>query len=104
MRSARPALSLVEMLQEPFDPKQYSDNYRTALLDMIEAKRNGQEIVAAPETPLPQTVDLMAALKASLEAAKKGKIAAEPTPITTKDTKAAGKDGPEETEELAVAF
>jgi DNA end-binding protein Ku len=98
------ALSLVEMLQEPFDPKQYSDNYRTALLDMIEAKRNGQEIVAAPETPLPQTVDLMAALKASLEAAKKGKIAAEPTPITTKDAKAAGKDGPEETEELAVAF
>jgi hypothetical protein len=46
----------------------------------------------------------MAALKASLEAAKKGKIAAEPTPITTKDAKAAGKDGPEETEELAVAF
>jgi DNA end-binding protein Ku len=70
------ALSLVEMLQEPFEPKKYSDDYRTALLDLIEAKRNGQEIVAPPETPMPQTVDLMAALKASLEAAKKGKPAA----------------------------
>jgi DNA end-binding protein Ku len=94
------ALSLVEMLQEPFDPQQYSDNYRTALIDMIEAKRNGQEIVAPPEAPLPQTVDLMAALKASLEAAKKGKGAAEPTPIAPPG----GKDKPEETEELAVAF
>ena len=100
------ALSLVEMLQEPFDPKKYSDQYRTALVDMIEAKRNGQEIVAPPEAPLPQTVDLMAALKASLEAAKKGKAGAEPTPIAAKDAGAAsgGKDEPEETEELAVAF
>jgi len=97
------ALSLVEMLQEPFDPKQYSDNYRLALLDVIEAKRNGQEIVAQPEAPLPQTVDLMAALKASLEAAKKSKGGAEPTPIAPKEA-AAGKDEPEETEELAVAF
>ena len=96
------ALSLVEMLQEPFDPQQYSDNYRTALIDMIEAKRNGQEIVAPPEAPLPQTVDLMAALKASLEAAKKGKGAAEPTPIAPPSSK--DKDKPEETEELAVAF
>jgi DNA end-binding protein Ku len=101
------ALSLVEMLQEPFDPKQYSDNYRTALLDMIEAKRNGQEIVAAPEGPAPQTVDLMAALKASLEAAKKGKTGAEPTAIGTKTRESAAggkKDEPEESEELAVAF
>ncbi len=97
------ALSLVEMLQEPFDPNQYSDNYRMALLDVIEAKRNGQEIVAQPEAPLPQTVDLMAALKASLEAAKKSKTGAEPTPIAPKEA-AAGKDEPEETEELAVAF
>ena len=67
------ALSLVEMLEEPFDPRKYSDQYRNALLEVIEAKRSGQEIVATPETPLPKTVDLMAALKASLEAAKKSK-------------------------------
>ncbi|MBV8714599.1 MAG: Ku protein [Chloroflexi bacterium] len=87
------ALSLVEMLEEPFDPKKYHDEYRTAMLEMIEAKANGQEVVAAPETPLPKTVDLMAALKASLEAAKKGKPGA---PVATE---------PEEPqEEVAVAF
>jgi DNA end-binding protein Ku len=69
------ALSLVEMLEEPFDPSKYHDEYRVALLGMIEAKANGQEVVAAPEAPMPQTVDLMAALKASLEAAKKAKPA-----------------------------
>jgi len=97
------ALSLVEMLEEPFDPQKYHDQYRATLLDLIEAKRNGQEIVAAPEVAAPRTVDLMAALKASLEAAKKGKGGAEPTTATAS---AAGgsKDEPEETEELAVAF
>jgi DNA end-binding protein Ku len=76
------ALTLVEMLEEPFDARKYSDQYRVALLDLIEAKRNGSEIVATPEAPQPKTVDLMAALKASLEAARKGKdvAVAEPTP------------------------
>ena len=87
------ALSLVEMLEEPFEPQKYHDGYREALLEMIEAKANGQEVLATPETPLPQTVDLMAALKASLEAAKKGKPGA-----------AAPKEEPEQPEEVAVAF
>jgi DNA end-binding protein Ku len=90
------ALTLVEMLEEPFDPKKYQDQYRVALLEMIEAKANGQEVVAAPEAPMPKTVDLMAALKASLEAAKKGKpAAAAPAPASEPD---------EPQEELAVAF
>jgi DNA end-binding protein Ku len=87
------ALTLVEMLEEPFDPKKYHDEYRVALLEMIEAKANGQEVVATPEAPLPKTVDLMAALKASLEAAKKGKPAA-----------AASTEPEEPQEEVAVAF
>jgi DNA end-binding protein Ku len=103
------ALSLVEMLQEPFDPQRYHDQYRTALLEMIEAKRNGDDIVATPEAPAPRTVDLMAALKASLEAAKKGKTGPEPTAIgeaTSKRGKkpSGSKNEPEESEELAVAF
>jgi DNA end-binding protein Ku len=105
------ALSLVEMLQEEFDPKKYQDEYRVALLEMIESKRNGTEIVATPEVPLPRTVDLMAALKASLEAAKKGKgtgagetAANGTTGATRAKGKAAGKDEPEASEELAVAF
>jgi DNA end-binding protein Ku len=101
------ALNLVEMLQEEFDPKKYQDQYRAALLDMIEAKRNGSEVVATPEAPLPRTVDLMAALKASLEAAKKGKGAAEPAAIGASKAKVKAvdtDDKPEATEELAVAL
>jgi DNA end-binding protein Ku len=101
------ALSLVEMLEEPFDPKKYEDNYRAALLEVIEAKRTGQELVATPEAPVPHTVDLMAALKASLEAARKGKgaaddAAAEPAARAKKSGKK--KDEPEQEEELAAAF
>jgi len=87
------ALTLVEMLEEPFDTKKYHDEYRVALLGMIEAKSSGQEVVATPEAPLPKTVDLMAALKASLEAAKKGKPAA-----------SASAEPEEPQEEIAVAF
>ena len=86
------ALTLVEMLEEPFDPKKYRDEYRVALLDMIEAKRSGQELVATPAAPLPKTVDLMAALKASLEAARRSKGAA-----------VNGRPEPEDTEEVALA-
>jgi DNA end-binding protein Ku len=91
------ALSLVEMLEEPFDASKYHDEYRNALLEVIEAKRSGEEIVAQPEAPLPKTVDLMAALKASLEAAKKTRGGA---PAAD----AAEGQKPEDTEELAVAF
>ena len=95
------ALTLVEMLEEPFDPKKYRDEYRVALLDMIEAKRGGQEVIPTPEAPLPKTVDLMAALKASLEAAKKSKTSA-PEPVVTAIN---GKSEPEDTEEeIAVGF
>jgi DNA end-binding protein Ku len=102
------ALSLVEMLEEPFDPRKYQDGYRAALLEVIEAKRNGQEIAVQPEVAQPRTVDLMAALKASLEAAKKAKgPETEDAPKSRKGARAAAApppDEPEEREELAVAF
>jgi DNA end-binding protein Ku len=91
------ALTLVEMLEEPFDPKKYHDGYRQALLETIEAKANGQEVVATPEAPLPKTVDLMTALKASLEAAKKGKPAVAAVPSEAKEE-------PDEPQEVAVAL
>jgi DNA end-binding protein Ku len=101
------ALSLVEMLEEPFDPRKYHDNYRAALLEVIEAKRSGAEVVAQPEAPMPKTVDLMAALKASLEAAKKGKPEAAEAAAAdgAKGKRAKGKDADEDdSEQLAVAF
>ncbi|MGI9145803.1 MAG: Ku protein [Chloroflexota bacterium] len=103
------ALSLVEMLQEEFDPQKYQDQYRVALLDMIEAKRNGSEVVATSEAPPPKTVDLMAALKASLEAAKKAKPAGEtaasaPNGASNGKPEPEAQDEPEAAEKLAVAF
>ncbi len=69
------ARALIEMLEEPFDPEQYKDQYREALMTIIEAKLEGQE-VATPEAAAPQpAVDLMAALRASVEAAKARKEA-----------------------------
>lgn len=66
------AHSLIDMLQEPFDPTKYRDEYREALLARITAKLEGGEVVAAEEAaPVAQPVDLMSALRASIEATQK---------------------------------
>jgi DNA end-binding protein Ku len=65
--------SLIETLSGEFDPAQYKDEYREALQQVIEAKVEGHE-VRQPEQAQPTSgtvVDLMAALRASVEAAKK---------------------------------
>lgn len=64
--------SLIETLSGDFDPSQYQDGYREALQKVIEAKVEGREVVRADEDqPTSGTVvDLMAALRASVEAAK----------------------------------
>jgi DNA end-binding protein Ku len=65
--------SLIETLAGDFDAGQYKDTYREALQAVIEAKVEGREVVQ-PEDAQPTAgtvVDLMAALRASVEAAKK---------------------------------
>ncbi|MEZ0076749.1 Ku protein [Planotetraspora sp. GP83] len=66
------AESLIETMVADFDPDEYRDAYREALQEVIEAKIAGKEVVAA-EAPAEQgpAVDLMAALRASVEAAKR---------------------------------
>ena len=70
------AFSLIDLMCEPFDPAKYTDHYREALMEIIEAKLQGAEIVEAPAAPKGKVVDLMSALKASVEAAKERKQAA----------------------------
>ncbi|GAA4098564.1 Ku protein [Nonomuraea soli] len=66
------AESLIATMESDFDPGEYHDAYREALQQVIEAKIEGREVVAAPETEeAGPAVDLMAALRASVEAAKK---------------------------------
>ncbi len=64
--------SLIETLSGDFDPSLYKDTYREALQQVIEAKIEGREVTAAPDSqPSSGTVlDLMAALRASVDAAK----------------------------------
>lgn len=64
---------LINSMDTPFDPSQYKDEYQAKLRELIESKIAGKEIVAAePESP-GQVIDLMEALKASVEKAKKEK-------------------------------
>jgi DNA end-binding protein Ku len=68
------ASSLIDTMTGDFDPSEYRDAYREALQQVIEAKIAGKEVVQ-PEAPPEErpAVDLMAALRASVEAAKKGR-------------------------------
>jgi DNA end-binding protein Ku len=87
------ATSLIDSMAADFDPDLYSDDYREALQEVIDAKVGGREIVAQAEAPAKPTaaVDLMAALKASVdraraargEAPSKSAKSSEPTPITS---------------------
>jgi len=64
------AVMLIENLSAHFDPERHHDAYREALLQVVESKLTNQPLVR-PEAPEPAKVtDLMAALKASVEAAK----------------------------------
>ncbi len=65
------AQSLVEALAAEFEPEKYKDTYRDNLLQMIESKKDGKEIVATPEPRQEKVVDILEALKASLAVAKK---------------------------------
>jgi DNA end-binding protein Ku len=69
------AESLIESMSADFDPDQYHDEYRQALEQVIDAKVSGREIVEQPvqEEETGSVVDLMAALRASVAAAKKGR-------------------------------
>ncbi len=64
--------SLIETLAGDFDPSRYTDGYREALQAVIDAKIAGREVVspATPEASGGAVLDLMAALRASVEAAK----------------------------------
>jgi DNA end-binding protein Ku len=65
------AAKLVEAMATSFQPEKYQDEYTIALQKMIQAKVDGQEIAAPPPAPEAEIEDLMTALRASLDKAKK---------------------------------
>jgi DNA end-binding protein Ku len=69
------ARSLLDSMAGDFVPEEYTDNYREALQSVIEAKVEGREVVEVEEAQpnAGNVVDLMSALRASVEAAKKSR-------------------------------
>jgi DNA end-binding protein Ku len=90
------ARQLIDSLSGDFDPDKYRDEYRDRVLDLIERKAQGEEIVieAAPEQPK-EVPDLMAALEASIAAAKSpgGREEAKPKPKPKPKAKASSSNG-----------
>jgi DNA end-binding protein Ku len=66
------ATSLIESMAVDWDPGQYEDDHRKQVLELIERKAEGEEIAIVPEAEREagDVVDLVAALEASLAAAK----------------------------------
>jgi DNA end-binding protein Ku len=58
---------LVDNLSEPFNLKKYHDEFETRLKALIEAKQKGREIAPTPRPERAPVIDMMAALKKSLE-------------------------------------
>ena len=67
------AKQLVDSLAGGFEPERYHDTYREQVMALVEAKAAGEQIAVQPQVeeaaPVP---DLMAALKASLDAVRSG--------------------------------
>jgi DNA end-binding protein Ku len=82
------AEQLVAAMTGEFEPEEYHDEYREALMRVIQEKVEGKEITEAPEpVPAGKLVDLMAALEASVSAAKSSR--AGQAPVSVKEAKAA---------------
>ena len=80
------ASSLIDSMAGSFKAEEFTDNYRAALQEVIDAKVEGREIVQpeeAEEAPA-AAVDLMAALKASVERAKAARGESAPAPAAKK--------------------
>ena len=67
------AKALIESLADTFDPSRYKDEYKEAVMKVVQAKIDG-EVIEAPTAPqTAKVMDLMEALRASVEQAKKSR-------------------------------
>jgi len=97
------ARQLVSAMTGEFEPEKYKDEYREALLDVIEQKVEGKEVKAPePAEESGNLVDLMAALEASVNAAKSSRGGEKPVSVeeakkarSSRATRSAGTDADE---------
>ena len=67
------AKTLINSMDTPFDPSKYQDEYQSKLRELIETKISGKDVVAPESDREVKVIDLMEALKASVEKAQKAK-------------------------------
>src|ERR1700750_994450 len=72
-REVKMAGALVDTLHAKFRPEDYEDEYRAAVLAVVERKRKGEEIVPEDEPAADDSDDLMAALQGTLDVGKAGR-------------------------------
>jgi len=90
-RELQVAGTLVDALKERFEPSKYHDHYREALLELIESKTQGREVVVPEGEAAAPVTDLMEALRASIEQAQKRKGGASEGPREGGETRRDGK-------------
>jgi DNA end-binding protein Ku len=73
------AKTLVENLSGSFKPDRYHDRFREELLDLIKAKAKGEELPEPEQAEAGEVIDLMEALRASVERTQKSKAKRSPT-------------------------
>jgi DNA end-binding protein Ku len=78
------ATALIEQFTGTFEPEKYEDTYRDALLAIIKAKQKGKTIAAEPVEKDDEPTDLLAALRASVEAATKDRGSGRKRPAARK--------------------
>ena len=84
----RMAEQLVEAMTEAFDPARYKDEYREALMAVIDAKVAGEEITApAPAEESTNIIDLMKLLEASVKAATDARERSAEAPVSVAEAK-----------------
>jgi DNA end-binding protein Ku len=80
-RELEMATKLIESLSEDFQPEKFHDEYREKLLALIDAKAEGEKWTPPKAHREPaKVVDLVSALQASLDAARKGESGSASTP------------------------
>ncbi len=70
-KALKMAKQIIDGMSSAWEPKQYRDTYTDSLRKRIVAKQSGKEVVENAEVPKARVLDLMAALEASVDAAKK---------------------------------
>src|SRR5713226_2243884 len=77
------AKALIESLADSFDPSRFKDEYKEAVMKVVQAKIDG-EVIEAPAAPqTAKVMDLMEALRASVEQAKKSRATQKKAPAKT---------------------